>query len=448
MREFHIDGKRNVLTWIIWIENKVEVHMQHGILEGKLQHTFDIIGSVGKKGTKAFVPPQANAVLDAERKIRKKVEEGYREVNPDTKKPLTKAATKINFKGLPKNLCFMKPRPEPDSGKQLKMRDNVLWHKREIITVKRDGFMHPILIDDIGNIRIYTRRMDEATDKYPHMVASLKKACIPKKTILLCEFIVLNKNGRDDRLAIQAISNSLPERARAMQQAGDKAQAVVLSIPFWDGADMSRLTFGQAIEFLEEQFGLKGRCPDYFEGMEVFYGSFKEAIKYVTEGEREGLVIYDGEASPGDKAWNFRGKPERPECWKWKPVYEDDFLIVFDPDAEHWPKKQCGGWGRGKWKEYPGQVALYQLAQASKSPDEPTSWTFISNCGSGLDETKQKEIMKRAKKRKDGTAGIAEIHYSGRRYLSRDEVSNAVIEPRFIRWRDDKDETEVVNPLL
>jgi ATP-dependent DNA ligase len=441
MRVFHIVGKTHVREWQIWIESDVQVHTRHGVAGGRMQHTFDIIKSVGKKDTKAFVPAPANAILEMQRKIRKKVESGYVEIKEGEQ---AEAHTTLSLDSLPKNLCFMKPRPQPKKGKQKDMLDQIIADEdRAIITIKRNGFMHPILVDTEGDVHIYTRRMDECTEKYPHLVESLVDN-VPSQTVLLCEFVVVTDNT-DDRLAIQGISNSLPKRARELQK-DKKATAIILYIPFWDGSDMSDMSFGSALEFLEEQFGVKSRCPKYFEPIQIFYGSLSEAVVYTQKKRREGLVIYDAKASPGGMLYNFRGKPERPECWKWKPVLEDDFIVVFDPDGEatkmKWHKDARGGWGHGRRKNLPGRVALYQFNKRN----DPV---FISHCGSGFDEKSLQEVLDRRKvATANGVCGVAEIHYSERRYISRGDTSNSIIEPRFKQWRDDKCETECSNDLL
>jgi len=444
MRVFRIEGKVHTREWSCWIENGNEVHTQSGIADGKMNHTFDVVPSVGKPGTKAFIPPNQNAVLEAARKIRKKVEAGYVEVDPDTKEPMIEAANELDFTRLPKNLCFMKCRKPPENTKQQKEFDRIV--ENGIITIKRDGFMHPILIDAAGKVRIYTRRMDECTDKYPHLVESLRGAKLPKKTILLCEFVVERANGSDDRIAIQAISNSKADKARAKQQAGPKARAVILLIPFWDGVSMADQSFGMAIEFLEQQFGTRDRCPPYFEPMEVFYGDFEEAKQRVYSENLEGLVIYDANASPGDKLFNFRGKPERPMAFKWKPIYEDDFVAMWDPDGKadgrfiQMKKGERGEWGRGRRKGQPKNLALYQM-------NSDGDWVFIAHVGTGLKDEQLKEIMDRVDDL-TGFVGVAEIEYTFRRYESRGDGSNALVEPRFTRWRDDKTETECVDDEL
>lgn len=439
MREFRIEGKKKTLVWRIW-RDKATVHVAYGTLGGQLQHTSDRIKGV-KAGTSAELSPEANAIEEVVRRIKDKTDAGYVEVDSETGAPLSQGASKINFDDLQKSLCWMKPRPQPKEG----TRDDesfrvVIQNGEYAATFKRDGFMHPVLIDTHGEVKIYTRRMESCTDKYPHLVKAFKKARLPKRSILLCEFVVV-KDGRDNRLMMQAISNSLPDRARGMQ-AVDKARAVVLAIPFWNGVDIySPATFGASLEFLEEQFGVASRRPEYIDVMEIDYHDFEHAKKEVKRRKLEGLVVYDLNAVPGERTYNFRGKPERPECWKWKPVLEDDFLVVFDPELKHWGAyKEGGSWGRGKHQEVAGRVALYQYSEAG----EPI---FIAGCGSGFTDEERAVIVNVARKHK-GIAGIAEIKFVERRYKRLGDKTNSLVEPVFVRWRTDKTVKELVNPNL
>ena len=73
--------------------------------------TADKPGPKGKRGTKAHVSAEDNAIFHMDRMIRKKTEEGYVEVGLDGNLLLGGSADEIDFTTeLPKNLCFSKPR--------------------------------------------------------------------------------------------------------------------------------------------------------------------------------------------------------------------------------------------------------------------------------------------------------------------------------------------------
>lgn len=434
MREFHKKSKIGIRCWQIWV-HKDEVHSQSGALGGKMTHTYDIPGSVGKKGTKAYVSPEAQAILVSERKIKKKVEKGYYEVDPETGEAKGSSASELDFVSLPKNLAFFKPQRWPTTKKGLKVLTDVLESGRETLTIKRDGMMHAVLITVDGEVKIYTRRMDECTGSYPHLVQAFKAMDLPPESILACEFVVPAKKG-DDRDKMASIGRSLPERAAKLQQVGAKAEAVILSAPFWRGHPQFNESVDNMMELLENIYfaNIKGKPhAAYVSIMEIFYGTFEEAKEHCRKNELEGLVIYNGDEVFGEKAYNFRGEPERPNCWKWKPEYEDDFVVCWSPDHGD------GSWGKGRLKNLPGKVALWQYDKKGKAH-------FICNCGSGFTDEQRQEVMDRAKK--NGRAGVAIVKYIGRGFKREGHKSNALREPIFVGWHPDKTYREAVNKRL
>jgi ATP-dependent DNA ligase len=432
MRRFRKKGKNNTLEWEVWVV-KNQVHTESGVVGGKKQHTFDVPGPMGVANTKGFVTAEAQAILVAERKATKKIEEGYYEVDPRTNEVLSTTEDSITFEYLPKNLAFFKPQKWPDTKKGEEEFANILIGNRDIITVKRDGMMHAVLITKSRDVRIYTRRMDECTASYPHLVHAFKAMEFPKETVITCEFIVKTTDGRDDRDYMASIARSLPDRAVSLQQNGKKAEAVILGVPFLSGRPMFDDPVVNMAEFLENE--LKGLCTPYVSTIQILYAHFPIAKAYIYDKGLEGLVIYDGSAIFGEKAYNFRGTPERPSCWKWKPQYEDDFIIMFDPENSR------GKWGSGKLKELPGNVLL---AQYNKSQE----LVSICNCGTGFTEEERTDLLVRAKDNPHRIAGVAIIKYVQRGYRSKGHLSNALREPVFIGWHPDKTPEEVINPNL
>jgi predicted DNA-binding WGR domain protein len=126
--------------------------------------TSDIPGPKGKAG-KSYFTAEQNAKFTYERLIRKKKEEGYIELGI-----VSEASSEINFTiPLPKNLCFSKPKNsiEPDQ-----LEDIV--RTGAIFTRKVNGMGTIIYLDVEGDVTIYSRRMDDVTEKFPHAVPRSK----------------------------------------------------------------------------------------------------------------------------------------------------------------------------------------------------------------------------------------------------------------------------------
>lgn len=437
MRKFYKDGKNNKLEWHVWVLDD-QVHTSSGVVGGKLKSTYDVPGSVGVENTKSFVGPEAQAILVAERKVRKKIEEGYYEVGVETCIPLVnESISSINFVYLPKNLSFFKPQRWPDTKKKLATLEEILEDRRDIVTIKRDGMMHPILITDTKRVRIYSRRMDDCTDSYPHIVEELKKMDLPSKTVLTCEFVVDN-NG-DDRDVMSSISRSLPnravQRAAELSQQGMKTEAIILGVPFWAGESVYDRPVEDVFDLIESSVKPKTDKTSFISTIEIRFDEFEESKQHVIDKGLEGLVIYDSSAVFGPMAFNFRGRPERPSCWKWKPEFEDDFMIIFDPD------RGKGDWGAGKIKGLPGNVTLCQLTEDGQKH-------FLCKCGSGFTEEQRKEVLEKASNSLTGVAGVGIIKYVKRSYISEGSKTNALREPVFVGWHPDKIAADVVNNKL
>ena len=174
--------------------------------------------------------------------------------------------------------------------------------------------------------------------------------------------------------------------------------------------------------------------------MEAVTGTLDELMITVRNEGLEGLVIYDAEAIFGDAVMNFRGREERPEAWKWKPIQEGDFIVVFDPDGAWSSGKPGGRYGKGRLKDLPGVVALYQFGAGGMMH-------YICNCGSGFTEDQRKYVLRKAAN-SAGIAGVARIKYESRTFISEGDDTNALTAPIFLEWHPDKSTTEAFDARL
>jgi len=450
MRTFRSRGEKFQKEWQIWVEG-AEVHTKWGKVDSeKMQHTFEVAPGafIGKSNEMSqFV--HARAI--AERKIEGKLRRNYFEVDSIGAPLEEQEADEVDCDNPKRSIRAGKPTMQPRRGKKAdaSQYDKMVAARSSesgIITRKMNGFFHYFFVGSKGKVQVFTRRFEDHTEKYPTLVKSLERAKFPKNTVLFTELVVKRRvKGHviEDRIAMQSISNSLPKRARALQlMPQNQVTAVVLLIPYWKDEFLSERTFGQLLEMVEENFGLKRRCPVGFEGIEILYMDFAESKKWVKTSKAEGVVIYDGNSVPGEKLINFQGRPKRytSMCWKWKPIKEDDFLVVFDPESEDW--ERGGGYGKGRIAKLPGKVALYQMNDEGK-------WVYICLCGTGFDDEQRREVLKYSEERSHmHMCGVAEISYAERRYMSQGDKTNALTDPGFSRWRGDKPVDEVVNPLL
>lgn len=436
MRTFVNHGKSKLLYWAIGIDESDPsiVHM-HSWLEGsdKKKKTWDRPGSSGKEGTKSYKDPQTYALIRVQQEIDKKLRQGYREQGLEVSAPAP-AKPFFEFRTPPRGFALWKPQQKPEKGtKQYLKMMKVIDEGAALFTVKRDGNRHLISVDESNEVHVFTRRLDRCTEWYPWLVDEVARMGLPPKTLLDVELVV-EKDGVDDRRAFQSLSRSLKDRALDLQVANPwkKPTAIVIGTPIWHGDYIiETMPVSGWMEHLYDRMTPMTKHADYVKVMEMLPShDFDSCKKIVEEENREGLVIYDMNAVFGDGAMSFNGHPSRPAVWKWVPVYEGDFIVVFDPGGtSSWPVK--GDWGKGRRKELPGRVALYQYGS-------DYAIHYVGLCGSGFDEATLRDVLHRTRRNGGGVAGVAKVSYRSRSYLAEGGPSNALTIPVFMHWRDDK----------
>ena len=134
-----------------------------------------------------------------DRAVRKKTEEGYVEIGLDGR-PLVGgpiAATEIlHDQPFPKNLCFSKPK-------------NSVKDEQLIYTRKVNGMCVPVQVMEDGTVKVYSRRMDDISAKFPQLVYGIQKIKVPPMSVLLFEGFVGDGNTKREFEAFQSIINSL-----------------------------------------------------------------------------------------------------------------------------------------------------------------------------------------------------------------------------------------------
>lgn len=441
MQRFVNEGSKKTLVWEIWVDGE-EVHQQSGVLGGKMKHTWDRPGPAGKEGTKAYKPADIRAIERANKKIEDKTRKGYREVDPETNEVIEKASREMDFHEIQRNFRYGKPLgTQPKAQKEI---DKVLEDGEPIFTVKRDGLCHFVLVTPDEDIRLYTRRLDECTAWYPHLVAEFKKMKMPPRTIGAFELVCVDaKTGKDNRKMTQSLSRSLADRAvRLQEDPFRRPHAVMLGFPFWDGRPiMKEMLVDSWLELMFNEVHARAKGFRYVESMDILHTTFELAQEYVIEGGHEGLVVYDGDACFGEKAFNFRGRVERTPSYKWKPIFELDAIMIFDPEDEfETGHLHRGAWGKGRIKNLPGRVALYQF-------DSDGVIHYLCNVGGGFTEEQRGELLDRARAG-EGNAGVGIIKYVSRTFESKGDDTNALSEPVFLGFHPDKTVDEAVEPEL
>jgi predicted DNA-binding WGR domain protein len=426
-REWRIKVKGPVIT-VTW-----------GQQGGKMQTQGEtaIAVNVGKKNE---VSPEEYALYLARDKCRKKRWEGYREVNAngDYLDPLI---TEIDFDNLPLNLAFYKPANNifECSGLLKKADGRKVWYTR-----KRDGNAM-VLARGQKPVRMYSRRMltqhdkEQNTaytwnDRFQYIVDAAQKV-MPPNSIVLGE-LVMDRNGVDEPARADSYIKSLtPQCCEDMAKFGYPV-FYVWDIAFWDGVPLvQEAPVRERYALINSTFGtmpflpIQVVTPGEFPGFETPLEMRQLAVQF----KWEGWVVVDPDGCYGDRAFTFKGKPDRPSkyCGKLKPEFEDDFIVYWDPAkgyGEYSTKGRYGGQGMKS-------ATLWQLNKKGEM-------VYISNVASGLTEEMKTDVHP------TNFPQVWKVAYSARRYISAGDPTNSLDFPRFISTRTDKLPEECVDERL
>lgn len=424
--------------WKIWVEG-ITVKYEWGQVGGAVQQQSQD-GYVVNAGKKNEISAKDYALYLAREACRKKHWEGYREYD-ENGFYLDTHVTEIDFDNPPLNLAFWKPDNSPGPGILKKAESGKVIYAR-----KMNGLMYVGWTNSKGEAFLTSRRMlrqhDDETgtpytwnDRFPHIIQALQKT-LPPRSCVLGELVAFDEKNRDNLHLIESYTKSLTPRAIEDQTKGGWAYHYIWDIAFWEGQPLcAEAPVGTRYALINEMF----KEAPFIPVMTVRPGQYSGVLSpddfrqlAITWGW-EGWVMVDPDGIFGDRAFNFKGKPDRPGKFaaKVKPEYEDDFIVYWNP---------AKGYGefsnKGRYQGGVESVCLYQLNSKGEL-------VFISNCASGLTEEMKTNI-----KPSDIPLGVWKITYSGRRYISDGDKTNALDFPRFTAIRTDKDVTECINPKL
>ena len=393
-------------------------------------------------GQSNFKSPEVYALERAVETVRKKCWEGYREIDHRGTflDPVTVA--EVDFDNPPMSLSFYKPDNSMGAGIEKKARAGHCMYTR-----KRNGMMKILIKDSAGELKIYSRRMlrqhdDEQSteytwdDRFPHIIHAIEPK-VPSRSILLGELVV-EENGFERFDLAQSYIKSLTRKAvEDMQQSGLFPFFYNWDIAFWDGEPIVKTTTMRSrISMIRDLHKSINNDNAYMPLDAYQFGSPEEAVDHAKANKWEGFVVIDPDAVYGDKAFNFKGKPDRPgsACAKLKPTFEDDFIAIWDPEKGFGERSKKGSRAGGI-----KSVGLYQYNQKGEL-------IFISNVNSGL----TKEMLATLADPKVWPQ-VWRVEYKGRRYVSEGEDTNALDFPAIDPdnyLRTDKLPAECVNNNL
>ena len=195
-----------------------------------------------------------------------------------------------------------------------------------IITRKRDGWKIYTAINR-GRVRLYTAGGSEIDERLDHVKNDLLCCDVPSPALIAGEGII--DIIHDDIGKVGSIFNANLKRSLELQEEYGKIRFMPFGLVHWGGksviGDPYEKNLARLGPVLSRFYGsTKGRLT-YITPIHILTMSFDEAKKLVIEKGWEGLVLYDRNFA---NSFVLDGtSPDRPSgCYKWKPVFEDDFI--------------------------------------------------------------------------------------------------------------------------
>ena len=399
-----IEVKENQIITEWWTSKEDE--------DGKKQITKETV--YGKnKGRTNETSDEEQALLEFERKVKKKKEEGYVENKEDAiiGEEIVVSSTLTQSFAPCKPISKIKEKDDAYDGTWLAER-------------KYNGSC--ILLHNTGKKRIgYTRRIKPITEILS-IVDELKTNLdkLPDESLVIGELVAFDSNGQEDPKVLKAVTTETTTEAKAKSKydsllsEGYTFRYNVFDVIFWYGEDVTDRTFLERLE-ITKFFGERE--------IETFT---KEMAEKAKQSDWEGFILRQAEDSI---TFTMNGKPKRKGSYKFKFIETTDCIVA----------RVCPGSGKHEVR-----FARFRLYQYENSPffEEPVlvdcGWAGGGRLGEENMDKVTAELLEKGYKLEDTELNekdwfAVELEYQSRQ--ERNDKGQLCFEfPIIIRTREDK----------
>lgn len=376
---YHRKTNGTVKVWHCWISD-VYVHSEWGQQGGTMSPTKER-GIANRTHTAEEV-----AALMWSKKVSTKKKKGYVENLAQVTDNVQVNEGTMNFERLPRSFAPAKPIKTFDPNEMAKWdRDGLLYIQR-----KRDGMRHYLVSNSDGAIRIYSSGKQDMTKHLQPLVENLG---MPPRSVIDVELVVTvpGEKDSDGFLTVSGIARSLPTRAQEMiaasKKRGERVQLHAFDLLWWDGEPIYKQTYQKRYRLLKSAVP---ECTTAVPGKDEnaslitmpllrhrdkendgLLVTLSEAISMVKKNGWEGLVVWRKDQRT---MVQMNGTPKRINCWKLKPISEED-VVAYDFQK-----------GKGKNANVVGKFLISDRKDGN-------GWAPMGRCGTGLDDKTRKEAL-------------------------------------------------------
>jgi len=404
LKHMVIEVKENQIITEWWTSKEDE--------DGKKQITKETV--YGKnKGRSNETSDEEQALLEFERKVKKKKEEGYVENKEDAiiGEEIVVSSTLTQSFAPCKPISKIKEKDDAYDGTWLAER-------------KYNGSC--ILLHNTGKKRIgYTRRIKPITEILS-IVDEIKTNFdkLPDESLVIGELVAFDSNGQEDPKVLKAVTTETTTEAKAKSKydsllsEGYTFRYNVFDVIFWYGEDVTDRTFLERLE-ITKFFGERE--------IETFTREMAEKAK---QSDWEGFILRQAEDSI---TFTMNGKPKRKGSYKFKFIETTDCIVA----------RVCPGSGKHEVR-----FARFRLYQYENSPffEEPVlvdcGWAGGGRLGEENMDKVTAELLEKGYKLEDTELNekdwfAVELEYQSRQ--ERNDKGQLCFEfPIIIRTREDK----------
>ena len=404
LKHMVIEVKENQIITEWWTSKEDE--------DGKKQITKETV--YGKnKGRSNETSDEEQALLEFERKVKKKKEEGYVENKEDAiiGEEIVVSSTLTQSFAPCKPISKIKEKDDAYDGTWLAER-------------KYNGSC--ILLHNTGKKRIgYTRRIKPITEILS-IVDEIKTNLgkLPDESLVIGELVAFDSNGQEDPKVLKAVTTETTTQAKAKSKydsllsEGYTFRYNVFDVIFWYGEDVTDRTFLERLE-ITKFFGERE--------IETFTREMAEKAK---QSDWEGFILRQAEDSI---TFTMNGKPKRKGSYKFKFIETTDCIVA----------RVCPGSGKHEVR-----FARFRLYQYENSPffEEPVlvdcGWAGGGRLGEENMDKVTAELLEKGYKLEDTELNekdwfAVELEYQSRQ--ERNDKGQLCFEfPIIIRTREDK----------
>lgn len=224
---------------------------------------------------------------------------------------------KISLDPLSNGFVLYKPlQQDPKHEKEVYRLDK---EQKLLASRKRDGW-RLFTVKTKNGWKIYTDNIRDVTSHLPHLRDDLNQYAHFKNLTMLAGEGIIDENGNDNFEQVGRILNSSPEHAIEIQKDIGHLRFMIFDIPFKNNICLLGRPFIERLGYISILLG-RFHMP-----LEMLIGSIDNIKKFAIKKQWEGLVFYSGDFK-GDYRVDGGAHPRPNDCYKWKPVFEDDFIV-------------------------------------------------------------------------------------------------------------------------